>query len=322
LPAADIINLHWIAGFVDLQSFFSEMSRHVPIVWTLHDMNAFTGGCHYDEGCGKYELSCGACPQLSSSKSGDRSHRIWLRKRDAFAEVAPGRLQFVSPSRWLADALRRSSLLADRPVTVIPNGVDVDDFAPRDRRLARDALGIPSDAAVVLFVADSVENRRKGFTLLAEALADLHEVPNLLAVSVGRDKPTANFNAKHLHLGYVDNDRFLSLIYSAADAFAIPSLQDNLPNTVLESLACGTPVVGFDLGGIPDLLRPGVTGFLAPEGDVAAFRDALASLLQDPALRVELAANCRHVAVTEYSLEVQARRYLELYESVLAEDTG
>ncbi|MFC2023766.1 glycosyl transferase family 1, partial [Chloroflexota bacterium] len=171
LPAADVINLHWIAGFVDQRSFFSRVPQSVPVFWTLHDMNAFTGGCHYDEGCGKYELSCGACPQLDSGKSGDLSRRIWLRKRKAFAQVAPGQLHFVSPSRWLAKALSRSSLLSDRPVTVIPYGVDVDDFAPRDRGFARKVLGIPQDAAVVLFVADSLENRRKGFPLLMEALA-------------------------------------------------------------------------------------------------------------------------------------------------------
>jgi glycosyltransferase involved in cell wall biosynthesis len=289
----------------------------VPVFWTLHDMNAFTGGCHYDAGCGRYEQSCGTCPQLDSGRPDDVSHRIWLRKKRAFAQIALDQLHFISPSHWLADTLKRSSLLANRPVTVIPYGVDIDDFAPRDRRLARNVLGIPPDAAAILFVADSVENRRKGFARLAEVLADLRDVPNLWAISVGRNKPVANFSAEHLHLGYVDNDRLLSLIYSAADAFAIPSLQDNLPNTVLESMACGTPVVGFDVGGIPDMVRPGVTGFLAPMGDVTAFRVALSTLLQDSVLRAELAANCRRLAKEEYALDIQASHYLRLYKSVV-----
>jgi len=317
IPATDVINLHWVADFVDLRFFFATVSQSVPVVWTLHDMNAFTGGCHYDGGCGKYEGTCGACPQLSSDRSGDLSHRIWLRKKKAFAQVAPGRLQFVSPSRWLADALRRSSLLPHWPVTVIPNGVDVENFAPRDRSFARNVLGIPRDAAVILFVVHSSEQRRKGFAWLAEALAGLYDVPNLLIISVGRNQPIANLHAKHLHLGYVDNDRFLSLIYSAADLFAIPSMQDNLPNTVLESIACGTPVVGFDVGGIPDMVRPGVTGLLAPVGDVAGFRAALSTLLQDSALRAELAANCRRIAQEEYALEIQASHYTRLYKSVV-----
>jgi glycosyltransferase involved in cell wall biosynthesis len=318
MPAADVISLHWISEFVDWHSFFARTSQRIPVVWTLHDMNAFTGGCHYDRGCGKYERTCGACPQLGSGRSGDLSHRIWLRKRRAFAQIAPGQLRFVTPSRWLGDAVRQSSLLSDWPVTVIPYGLDVDDFAPRDRRLARTVLGIPPDAAVILFIAHAVEERRKGFARLAEALADLHDVPNLLALSVGQSKPTVGLDTQHLHLGYVDNDRLLSLIYSAADIFAIPSLQDNLPNTVLESMACGTPVVGFDVGGIPDMVRPGVTGLLAPVGDVAAFGAALRTLLRDLALRAELAANCRRIAEEEYALEIQAGRYIGLYKSIVA----
>jgi glycosyltransferase involved in cell wall biosynthesis len=318
LPSCDVINLHWIAWFVDYQSFFARAPLGTPIVWTLHDMNPFTGGCHYDDGCGKYLDRCGACPQLGSNNQGDLSHQIWQRKRRIFEQIEPGRLHVVTPSRWLAGEARRSSLFARFSVSVIPYGLDIHVFSPRDRLIARDALKIPQDASVILFAAQSVGNRRRGFTLLAQVLVSLNDLPNLFLVSLGSVGPAINVQVPHLHLGTISgNDRLLSLIYSAADLFVIPSLQDNLPNTVLESLACGTPVVGFNVGGIPDMVRPGVTGLLAPAQDVAALRAVIIELLQDPTERSEMSANCRRIAIEEYALEVQAHRYVELYETMV-----
>jgi glycosyltransferase involved in cell wall biosynthesis len=175
---------------------------------------------------------------------------------------------------------------------------------------------------VVLFIAVSIAKRRKGFVYLAEALSGLKEIPNLLLVSLGHGKPTINSDIAHLHLGHIDNDRLLSLIYSSAEVFAIPSLEDNLPNCVLESMSCGTPVVGFKVGGIPEMVREGVTGLLVPPQDVKALRAAIAELLQDPAKRTEMAANCRRIATEEYSLEVQVQRYVDLYETIRGEQVG
>jgi len=319
LPLCDVINLHWVAGLVDYTSFFAQVPQHTPVVWTLHDMNAFTGGCHYDHGCGKYRDRCGACPQLGSEDERDLSRHVWERKRRASSQVEPGRLHIVTPSRWLAREAERSALLARLPVSIIPNSLDPDVFVPRERKVARAALQIPQEAAVVLFVSDSTVNRRKGFTLLAQALAGLSDLPDLFLVSLGRGRPSLEGTVPHRHLGHLGDDRLLALVYSAADLFVIPSLQDNLPNTVLEAMACGTPVVGFDVGGIPDMVRPGVTGVLAPVGDVNALREAIAELLQDPARRAEMSKNCRRIAVEEYALEVQARRYVELYEWMLGQ---
>jgi glycosyltransferase involved in cell wall biosynthesis len=168
-----------------------------------------------------------------------------------------------------------------------------------------------------LFVADSTDNWRKGFVLLAEALSGLTELPNLFLVSLGGDKPALNSHIDHLHLGHTDNDRLLSFAYSAADVFVISSLQDNFPNTVLEALACGTPVVGFSVGGIPEMVRSGVTGLLAPPEDEHALAGDIASLLENDELRTEMSANCRRVAIEEYSLEIQANRYIKLYEALI-----
>ncbi len=318
LPPADVINLHWIAQFVDYRGFFGTVPAWTPVVWTLHDMSPFTGGCHYDWGCGKFSGQCSACPALSSDRPDDLARDIWQRKQDAFARVPEGRLHIVAPSRWLAAEAGRSALLGRFPFAVIPNGIDTDDFAPRDRAAARDVLGIPPGVPAVLFVADQMDQARKGFGLLVEALRRLDDVPGLHLLSIGSSSPALDLPFPHLHLGRIDNDRLLSLVYSAADVFALPSLQDNLPNTVIEAFACGTPVAAFDAGGTRDMVRPGETGALAPAGDVEGLRRALADLLRDPDRRAALGENCRRVAVQEYSSELQARRYADLYVAILA----
>jgi glycosyltransferase involved in cell wall biosynthesis len=180
-------------------------------------------------------------------------------------------------------------------------------------------LGIPVTSKVLAFVAMSTTVRRKGFALLAEALGSLEEVEDLVLLSVGSKKPELDTSIAHLHLGRIYSDRLLAAVYSAADAFVIPSLEDNLPNTVLESLACGTPVVGFDTGGIPDMVRDGETGCIVPAGDVSALRNAIVYVLQADEERAAMGARCRKVAVDEYSLDVQARRYTNLYTSLLDE---
>ena len=314
LDGCDVINLQWVAGLVDYRRFFAAVPAGVPVTWTLRDMNTFTGGCHYDAGCERFTGRCGACPQLGSSDEDDLSRRVWMRKQALFSNLAPDRLHLITPSRWMADEVGRSSLLGDRfAVSVIPNGVNTDEFAPRDRAAARAVLGIPRESLVVLFVAYSVAPRRKGFALLVEALRGLSGQGNLFAVSVGAGKPAKDLPVPALHLGKISQNRLLSLAYSAADVYVIPSLQDNLPSTVLESMACGTPVVGFDVGGIPEMVRPGETGALAPVGDVGALSAAISGLLADPEGRRRMADRCRHVVVEEYDMDTYVSRYEALY---------
>jgi glycosyltransferase involved in cell wall biosynthesis len=311
----DVINLQWIAGFVDYREFFQAVPPRVPVVWTLRDMNIFTGGCHYDAGCERFTERCGACPQLGSTREDDLSRGVWRRKRDAFESLDERRLHIVTPSRWMAGEVRRSSLLGDRfAVSVIPNGVNTDEFAPRDRAAARSILGIPQEALVVLFVAYSVAPRRKGFALLIEALRRLEDVPNLFLLSVGSGTPPRDLPLPQLHLGNVAQNRFLSTAYSAADLYVIPSLQDNLPSTVLEAMACGTPVVGFDTGGVAEMVQPGRTGALSPVEDVSALAGNMERLLADPEGRAQMAEHSRQRVLEEFSMELYVRRYEELYE--------
>jgi glycosyltransferase involved in cell wall biosynthesis len=321
LPKYDVINLHWVAGFLDAQYFFSAISEQKRVVWTLHDMNAFTGGCHYDQGCGKYNDRCGACPQLGSDNKRDLSNQIWERKHAVFSRTPPESVHIVALNQWMAEKVKNSTLLQKFPITVIPNGLDVELFSPRDRYVARKALEVPNEAKVVLFVSDSLSNNRKGFGILVQALEALGDVKNIFLISLGRGKPAVEPSTPLLNLGHIENDRLLSLAYSAADVFVIPSLQDNLPNTVVESLSCGTPVVGFSVGGIPEMVRPGITGCLAPPEDVDSLRAGIVRLLNDTTKQKNMRANCRRIAVEEYSFEVQAGRYVNLYEQILDESS-
>jgi glycosyltransferase involved in cell wall biosynthesis len=313
----DLINLHWIAGFIDYKNFFTRVTEKSPIVWRLSDLNAMTGGCHYDNGCGRYKSGCGACPQLNSDRSKDLSFQTWQRKKTVFSRLESWQLHIVAQSYWMAKEVSRSPLLGGFPVKVIPNGCDTNVFCPRDRIQARAAFELPQDALVLLFVADSVRCKRKGFELLSKVLSGLRGMANLYLVSLGKGEPALHVDIPHLHLGHISNDRMLSLVYSAADLYIIPSVQDNLPSTVLESLSCGTPIVGFDVGGIPDMVRPGITGSLVTPGDGDALRSEIVTLLQDSATREDMSRNCRRIAVEEYTLEIQTKRYIELYREIL-----
>jgi glycosyltransferase involved in cell wall biosynthesis len=318
---ADILNLHWIAGLLDYRDFFSTAPAGRPVVWTLHDMNPFTGGCHFDGGCGKFEKQCGACPQLASNKLDDFSRHIWTRKHRAFANVERSRLHLVTPSRWLEVEAKKSSLLSQFPSTVIPYGVDTDIFQPRDREKSRAQFRIPSNARVVLFVADWAREKRKGLDLLLSAAEGLATTADLCLVAVGRGLQEELLPKQSRVIEYISDDVSMSHLYSAADLFVIPSLQDNFPNTMLEAISCGTPVVGFNVGGLPDLVREGQTGRLVVPGDVSGLRQAILDLLSLPNLLATLGAECRQVATSEFSLTIQANRYAALYAQIL-EDRG
>jgi glycosyltransferase involved in cell wall biosynthesis len=317
IPEADVINLHWIADFLDLGAFFSWLPKDKPLVWTLHDMAAFTGGCCHAMSCDRFMGRCGACPQLGSSDESDLTREIWLRKQGYYSTLDPARFHVVTPSRWLGDRLKRSSLLAQFPHSVIPYGLDLEVFKPRDRRLSREVLGIPMTAKVILFVSNGLHVRLKGLHVLMDALNGMDPNTGIFFLSLGFGSPPSLGRFQQAHIHSITEDRLLSLVYSAADVFVLPSLADNLPNTMLESIASGTPVVAFDAGGIPDAVRPGVTGLLAKTGDAAELCSAIQELLGNDAKRAEMSANCRKIAVAEYSLELQANRYVQLYESML-----
>jgi glycosyltransferase involved in cell wall biosynthesis len=318
MPPSDIVNLHWVAGFFDYREFFRKLPTRLPVVWTLHDMNPFTGGCHFDGGCGKFAERCGACPQLGSNDPKDLSAQVWKRKRQAFASLSVEDVHLVTPSRWLQGEVSKSTLMSKFRCTAIPNALDTELFQPREQGAARKLLGIPADSAVILFLADWAGEERKGFDLLVEALKPFRNDRRVYLLAAGRELPAHDLGPQLVTTGYLTGEKQLSWVYSAADVFVLPSLQDNLPNTALEALSCGVPVVGFDVGGIPEIVREGETGLLVPGKDVAGLRAAITSVVEDKEMRVRMAEAGRRYAVANYGLEIQARRYLELYTELVA----
>lgn len=319
LPRADIVNLHWVAGFVDYHTFFtSRMPK--PVVWTLHDMNPFTGGCHYDQGCGKYKSQCRACPLLGTDDAQDLSSHVFAGKIAALDAWPENRLRIVTPSRWLADEARASTLFKRFETTVIPNGLETDVFKPMDKAAARAKLKLPQDAKIVLFVSNHIRLARKGFRELVHALSLVPDAENLLLVGVG-DSHILSVEApfKVMQIEHVNDDATTAAIYAAADVMAIPSRQDNLPNTILESMSCGTPVVGFAAGGIPDLVREDETGFLAAPGNVAALSLAFMKAFADSDRLRACGARGRAMVERDYSLAAQAAAYQAFYARVIAE---
>jgi len=314
-----IVHLHWVAaGFLRIETLV-KLNR--PLVWTLHDSWAFTGGCHYPFDCTRYCRDCGACPILGSSRERDLTRRIWSRKQKAWEGL---NLTVITPSRWLADCARASSLFRETRVEVIPNGLDMDRFYPIEQGTARDILSLPRDRKLILFGgAQASSDPRKGFQHLTEALQKLSgtgwaEKADVLVFGSSEPQNDPNLGMKAHFTGHIHDDVTLSLLYSAADVFVAPSIQDNLPNTVMEAAACGTPTVAFDVGGLPDLVEHGRTGYLAQPFETDDLAKGIALLLANDEKRQEMAEAARYKVVSEFALERIAHRHAELYREIIA----
>jgi glycosyltransferase involved in cell wall biosynthesis len=313
----DLLHVHWVG-----QSFLRpETLKGIgcPIVWTLHDMWALTGGCYYDGGCGGYKARCGKCPELGSIDDHDLSRRVWNRKQAAWRDL---NLTLVSPSRWLADCATASSLHATRRIEVIPNCVSEITFRPWPKSTARQMLGLPKEAKLVLFGAAGVNSPRKGFIFLSQALQKLaKDHPDLELVVFGGHLESASLLPRDIRLhslGQLRDELTTALAYAAADIFVAPSLEDNLPNTVVESAMCGTPVVAFRVGGIPDIIAHEQHGLLVEPGNSSALAYSIRRLLNDDGLRHALGQQARIKAEIEYGTKTQTKRYMALYRSLLS----
>lgn len=320
IPDCDVVNLHWVSTFLDAPETLPYIASKVPIVWTLHDMNTMTGGCHYDQGCGRYVEQCGECPQLGSANTDDLSREIFDRKKKVFDALGEKDLNIVTPSHWLSDCAQDSSILHKFPRHVFPNGLNTDVFSPRAQAEARDVLGLEEDAKILLFVADWTSSPRKGFQYVPDAISILND-ENITCVTVGPGGASGGQSGwMPKSLGSIKNDRFLSLVYSAADLLVCPSIQDNLPNTVLESISCGTPCVAFNIGGMPDMIEEGVTGWLANTMDSQSLAEAIRRGLDRVWPRNHKNVHeCSRIAHSRYNLQQQAENYINLYERMINE---
>jgi len=318
--APEVVNLHWInAGFLSLGTIGRIPG---PVVWTLHDMWPFTGICHYSDGCLKFRDACGACPLLGSDRLLDLSRWNLRRKRKNLSKLE---LTIAAPSRWIADQARRSRLFGHLPITVIPNGIDLDVFRPMPRTIARDLLHITGDKKILLFGgAHALKDRRKGAYFLSRALEVLKEkTPQApwQVVVFGTEVPesTLPFHYETRYLGYIQDERLMAQVYAAADIYVTPPTQENLANTVMEALACGTPVVTFDVGGMNEMVSHKNNGYLARSQDVKDLALGIQWTLDSDKRLKRLSKEARDSAVRKFDIIDSARNYHLLYEQMVLE---
>ena len=309
---SDVLHLHWIGHFQSPATLAALASLGKPMVWTLHDMRPFTGGCHFSAGCDEYTVACEKCPQLRHDPN------ALTRRNLAAQREALGKITVVAPSRWLADCARRSAAFRDCRVEVIPYGINPGEFFPVPQAEARAQLGLEKDRTYVLFGADGSGELRKGAAELLAAfqrLLAIHPAPEKLTLLCfgAMNEQFASLGEKTHALGYLKTTEQLRLAYSAADVFALPSLEDNLPNTMLESLACGTPVAGFDVGGIPDVVQTGATGALARPGDPQSLATALLEIIRAPSHARALGENGAQRIASHHTARAEAEAYRALY---------
>lgn len=313
----DVIHLHWVnGGFFDIATL-----KHIktPMVWLLHDSWAFTGGCHIPFGCVRYKTGCYDCPELDERTRIDVARWVFQRKNQCY----PKSMHIVAPSRWMADAAQSSTLFSKYDIRVIPNGVDIQKYRPMNKRMARDILGVSQDCKLILFGAMSATSDwNKGFDLLFEALGRLRDNVNFAVqiVVFGSEKPSVppDFGMPATYTGRLYDDVSLTLLYNAADVMVVPSRSENFPNVCLESMASGTPVVAFAIGGLLDQIKHKRNGYLARPYDVDDFANGIRWVLEDEERLCDLRYAARKRVETMFDLKAIVQRYNELYEEIIS----
>lgn len=318
---ADVIHLHWVnQGFLSLSDLERIIASGKPVVMTLHDQWYFTGICHYSGDCDKYKTQCQKCHMLKGPGL-DLARRVFDRKRSMYE----GRnITFVGCSSWMADLARQSSLTQGHLVTNIPNAIDTDVFKPMDKVAARQRHNLPIDKKLILFGAQRITDKRKGFRYLAEACEHIsmhHSTlpDNLGVIVLGGDAESVKetLSLPVYTVNYLSNETEIAQLYSAADLFVTPSLQDNLPNTIVEAMACGVPCVGFNVGGIPEMISHKQDGYIADYCDSIDFAQGIAWCLDDSRLDT-LSQQARKAALATYGELSVTQRYLEVYKQAIS----
>ena len=312
----DIVHLHWICDGILRVEDIAKIKA--PIVWSLHDNWAFTGGCHIMWECERYKEHCESCPRLGSNKKQDLSHWVFGRKEKSFKNIK--HMTIVSLSSWLHKCAKDSFLLKDKKHTCLPNPIDTNTFKPFNKKIARDLWNLPKNKKLILFGASfATGDINKGFKELSQALLQLtlSEI-ELIVFGSSEPKESQDFGFKTHYLGHLHDDVSLVTLYSACDVMVVPSLQENLSNAIMESLSCGTPVVGFDVGGNRDLISHKQNGYLAKAFDIDDLKDGIEWVLSHNDYEM-LCQNAREKVLKEFDSKIVARRYIKLYEEVLHE---
>lgn len=325
---ADVINLHNIHGGGSYKYFnfraLPWLARKKPLVWKLADMWAITGHCAFSYECQRWRDGCFNCPLLEEKNihmvepkptPRDFTRQIWESKRRIYQSTP---LHIITPSRWLLHLVRDSILGSCASLQCIPNGVDTEVFHPLEAETARKALDIPIHDPVIFFSSIGVQHYRKGVEYLVQALGKFIRNFKLTLLTSGYDNlEITNKNIDLRNLGFLSNQRLQRLAYTASDLFVLPTLADNLPNVIIEAMACGTPVVAFNTGGVPEIVNHMETGYLARLKDIDDLAFGIHSLLADKDFRQRMGNHCREVVKQEFSIELQCKRYLEVYQHAL-----
>ncbi|HLP97564.1 MAG TPA: glycosyltransferase [Sideroxyarcus sp.] len=317
--AASVVHVNWIGkGTLPLSSI-PKIKK--PLVWTLHDSWAFTGGCHIPYECRRFENSCGNCPQLRSPAVNDASHRHWLKKAEYLAKTSS---HFIAPSNWMAGQARASSLLGNAPISVIPNGLDTNVFRRSDKSRVREALELPQEKRLILFgamYADTDQN--KGLKFLLEALkilqgkdASFAEKYELVVFGLCNPASLKNLPIPVTMLGIISDDHKLAQIYSAADVTVVPSKMESFGQVALESLSCGTPVVAFATTGLTDIVKHLENGYLAEKFDTYDLANGILLMSEPNDFTRSLSLRARDWVLDKFDIKVTAGQYLALFESL------
>lgn len=319
---SDIVNLHWINGILSIKDI-SEIDK--PIVWSLHDQWAFCGAEHYagDNGSSSPRYAAGYtkqnCP--SDEQEYDLNRKVWHSKKKLWSKKS---FNLVCASSWMKDCVRRSELMGSYPIHTIPYPIDTDVMVDRDQATCKKLLSIPHDRKCILIVTTSIRDDRKGGMLLISALNRIWQqsfhnnsmLPALVLLGDKSNLSNLDIQFPYYQFGGVRDDISLSIFYSAADLLALPSTQDNMPLVGMEAHACGTPVVGFKIGGIPDIVSDFKTGRLAKPFDTHDYANCIQWCLEDAQRLKELGANSRMKCTNHWSPRVVAAQYSDLYHEI------
>ena len=309
----DIVHLHWInAGMLSVK----DISKiKAPIIWSLHDNWAFTGGCHIMESCKKYIDNCGKCPKLNSNSENDLSRKLWKKKKRSYNKI--NNLTIIGLSNWINESSKKSSLLKNRPHINLPNLINTKIFKPINKSEARNLLNLPLDKKLILFGAyNSLCDTNKGFLELTSSLKEIESNVELVIFGSNQANEPYNFGFKAHYLWHLHDDISLVTLYNAADVTVVPSLQENLSNTIMESLSCGTPVVGFNIGGNSDLIEHKANGYLAEPFSAKDLAKGIEWVIAKENTMF-LSDNARQKVIADFDSKIVAKEYIKLYKKIL-----
>lgn len=320
---ADLIHLHWInQGYFSFKTFRALAQLNKPIFWTFHDMWAFTGGCHYTNNCERFINDCGNCPSLKNPSMKDPSHKIWSQKKHIFLKL---NLNIVTPSNWLREFAKKSSLFKNENIEVIPYAIDLDLFKPKNKMEVRDKLGLSKDKILILFGSMNIKDERKGFKYFKKSLIKFLEINpefkdriRIIVFGKSDQEMQVGIPFEFIFYGRIDSDEKIVSLYNAADFFVISSLEDNYPNTVMEALSCGLPVLAFNTGGIPDMVNHLNNGYLADSASSDSLALGLEWLIINKNVEHDLSKNARNGIIQNNSFKSIGEKYSDLYNKALA----